>query len=130
MNSYEVAESYIARGRWQIDAEAGTITGSRGRELVNTNSDGYRMAKVSGGGRRRQVYQHIVIWRHVHGPVPEGMEIDHVNFVRDDNRIENLAARSHRENVSRSAAAGRYAKPTGELSPRWKPRMAGRVKET
>ena len=34
----------------------------------------------------------------INGPIPEGMEIDHINHVKDDNRIENLRLVSHRDN--------------------------------
>ena len=31
-------------------------------------------------------------WQLVNGPIPDGLEIDHINRVRDDNRISNLRA--------------------------------------
>lgn len=33
------------------------------------------------------------------GPIPDGMETDHINHVRDDNRIENLRLVSRIENM-------------------------------
>lgn len=33
---------------------------------------------------------HRVIWEMVNGKIPEGMQIDHINHVRTDNRINNL----------------------------------------
>lgn len=33
---------------------------------------------------------HRVIWTMVNGPIPEGMQIDHINMVKHDNRISNL----------------------------------------
>ena len=51
-----------------------------------TLNKGYRMILVDG----RLVYEHRVIWEKVHGPIPEGMHIHHVNEDRLDNRIENL----------------------------------------
>lgn len=35
-------------------------------------------------------FAHRVIWEMHNGEVPEGMEIDHINGVKHDNRIENL----------------------------------------
>jgi len=36
------------------------------------------------------VYMHIWIWEQIFGPVPVGYEIDHINGVRTDNRLNNL----------------------------------------
>jgi len=33
---------------------------------------------------------HRLIWIYHNGPIPEGMQIDHINHDRQDNRIENL----------------------------------------
>jgi hypothetical protein len=39
---------------------------------------------------RRQKFEHVIVWDAHHGPVPDGMEIHHVNGDKLDNRIENL----------------------------------------
>lgn len=44
------------------------------------------------------VMAHRAIWEAVNGPIPDGMEIDHINMIRDDNRIENLRLVTLREN--------------------------------
>ena len=41
---------------------------------------------------------HRVIWKMHNGPIPDGMEIDHINHDRLDNRIENLRIVSRQEN--------------------------------
>ena len=41
---------------------------------------------------------HVVIWEMHYGPVTPGMEIDHKNNIRDDNRIENLQELTHGDN--------------------------------
>lgn len=38
----------------------------------------------------KMTFAHRVIWEMHNGEVPEGMEIDHINGVKHDNRIENL----------------------------------------
>lgn len=53
---------------------------------------------------RVQYAAHRVIWEMFNGEIPEGMEIDHINHIRDDNRIENLrlvSKKSNMENKSR-----------------------------
>lgn len=38
----------------------------------------------------KMTFAHRVIWEMHNGAVPEGMEIDHINGIKHDNRIENL----------------------------------------
>ena len=36
------------------------------------------------------VYMHVWIWEQIFGPIPEGWEVDHINHIKTDNRIDNL----------------------------------------
>lgn len=50
---------------------------------------------------------HRVIWEMFNGPIPEGMEVDHIKEIREtggiaDNRIENLQLLSPAENKRKS----------------------------
>ena len=47
---------------------------------------GYIIVKVT----QKSLKVHRVIWEMHNGPIPKGMTIDHINHIRDDNRIENL----------------------------------------
>lgn len=49
---------------------------------------GYRQVRIGGVS----YYEHRIVWMMHHGEIPEGIEIDHENRIRDDNRIENLRA--------------------------------------
>lgn len=42
---------------------------------------------------------HRLIWTLFNGEIPEKMEIDHINRITDDNRIENLRCVSHKINM-------------------------------
>ena len=64
-------------------------------------------------GRQTQTYrqigihniryvEHRLIWSWHHGPIPEGMVVDHVNDCKTDNRIENLQLLTDRENVAKN----------------------------
>lgn len=44
--------------------------------------------------------EHKVIWEMHNGSIPDGMVIDHINHVTDDNRIENLRLASKSGNAS------------------------------
>ena len=72
--------------RTKVGDEAGTPT-----------SNGYIKVRCKEGN----FYAHRIIWEMHNGPIPNGMEIDHINRVRDDNRIENLQLITHKQNLGR-----------------------------
>lgn len=65
-----------------------------GHNAGTVRPDGY--LQVSLFGKTQLV--HRVIWEMHNGPIPDGMEIDHINHDRLDNRIENLRIVSRQEN--------------------------------
>lgn len=98
---------------WKIDILAGrgdgyirTPQGSR----ADTHLDADGRPRVSFGealGKCRQMGAHRVIWEMFNGPIPEGMEVDHIKEIREtggiaDNRIENLQLLSPAENKRKS----------------------------
>ncbi len=46
----------------------------------------------------KNVRMHRYLWEAINGPIPEGMEIDHISGNRSDNRLENLRLVTRREN--------------------------------
>ena len=55
-------------------------------------------------GRRRR--HHHAVWEEANGPLPEGYEIDHINGVRSDNRLENLRLVTRQENMRNAKVYG------------------------
>ena len=41
-------------------------------------------------------------WELIYGEIPTGLEIDHINRIRDDNRIINLRLLTRKENLKRA----------------------------
>jgi len=46
------------------------------------------------------VLLHRLIWETFNGEIPENMCIDHINTIRDDNRLENLRVVTRQENMN------------------------------
>ena len=72
--------------RWTNDGDL--------KPLTSKNHLGYYQVSIN----RKPKRWHSLIWEHFNGPIPTGMDIDHINNVRNDNRIENLQLLSHKEN--------------------------------
>ena len=45
---------------------------------------------------------HRIVYETFCGEIPEGFEIDHINAVRDDNRLENLQLLTHLDNMRKA----------------------------
>jgi hypothetical protein len=60
---------------------------------------GYARFTLSSNGQRRIISAHKLVWEAFRGPVPEGMHINHINGVKDDNRLENLELATPSENM-------------------------------
>lgn len=92
-----------------VDPRRGVVYGRAGTPVGGLCSDGYVRL---GGGRNGYQYAHRLIWETVHGEIEPGLEIDHLNGRKDDNRIRNLEAVTRAENVRRAVANG--LAPVGE----------------
>ena len=64
------------------------------------DSCGYRQCMLSGLEKRKSVMVHRVVMASFFGP--SDLEVDHINHIRDDNRLENLRYVTHKENVRHS----------------------------
>lgn len=99
-----------------VDLEDGIAYGRRWEPLGWTNRDGYVVVdrRCLDDGRATSV--HRLVWEAMHGPIPEGMEINHLNGVKDDNRITNLEMVTRPENLQHAYQLG-LASNRGERHP-------------
>lgn len=69
------------------DPECRAFLRRKGKEVGSLRSDGYHQIYFRG---RSCALAHQIVWELHHGPIPEGMWIDHIDGNRSDSRIENL----------------------------------------
>lgn len=65
---------------------------------VARDRDGYKLAKIRIDNKAYMRKTHRLIYTYHYGEIPQGLQIDHINRIKDDNRIENLRAVTTREN--------------------------------
>lgn len=66
------------------------------------NSTGYYLVTRRIAGVQYRTGAHRLVWYHHHGDIPRGMEVNHINGNRADNRPENLELTTHAENILHS----------------------------
>jgi hypothetical protein len=72
-----------------------------GKEIGNKpNANGYCTVSVKARKRSKTVGRYRLIWEAFNGKIPIGFEIDHINRVRNDDRLENLRCVTHKENMN------------------------------
>lgn len=83
--------------------ETGQVFGVRGKEMIN-KLNGYICIGIQHNNNQYKILAHQFIWYVVKGEIVEF--IDHINGVRDDNRISNLRSVTKQENSFNTKAKG------------------------
>ena len=83
----------------KYNSETGDLIDDEGKVLTYVCSTfGYKMYNPKGTVNRSPKRAHRIIWEMLRGSIPKGMQIDHINGNKQDNRIENLRLATNREN--------------------------------
>ena len=64
---------------------------------LNTDKDGYLTLKIS-KPKSSRVKVHRLVYETFVDEIPQGYQIDHINTIKDDNRVENLRVVTPKEN--------------------------------
>lgn len=108
----------LARQIWNYNPDTGEFSlkekrgrGVAGAPITTEFKSGYRILKHRG----RQYYAHRVAWLMVFGDWPVN-EIDHINGVRNDNRLINLRDVTAQFNLFKSKLSTKKSKRSGASS--------------
>lgn len=83
-------------------------TGKRKVMKNHRTKRGYEQVKLFLNGKYKLLSVHRLVWEAFNGPIPEGMQIDHINGVNNDNRLCNLRVVTPKENVNNPVTRVRY----------------------
>jgi hypothetical protein len=80
----------------------GNVYNENGYQIkLYEHTDGYLQFKPYYDGKPHNKYAHRMVWEYYNGEIPEGMQIDHINDDRADNRLENLRLSTNKSNIRR-----------------------------
>lgn len=82
-----------------VDTDTGEVYS---RRIGYTKKSYYQVYLAKGVTQQ----SHRFIWEAVHGPIPEGMQINHINGVKTDNRLVNLECVTPSGNRQHALATG------------------------
>ena len=66
----------------------------------STNDRGYKYYRLYKDGKVFNIRTNRLYYECINGDIPDGMEIDHINNIREDNSPSNLRAVSHTDNMN------------------------------
>lgn len=114
--NYQIARDFVAAGKWRVDAERGYLIGVRGKPMARVSGSGYVQVSFRDPDDytvQRFVVAHRVIWEAVRGPLGAGLEINHINGNKTDNRLVNLEAVTPSQNTLHANRTGLRVAPRG-----------------
>ena len=82
-------------GMWFWNTESGGRNASPvGEPQEGYGDKGYRRLWIKG----KHIRMHRLVYETFIGEIPDGMQVDHINGIRHDNRLENLRLATHQTN--------------------------------
>ena len=67
---------------------------------LQINSYGYYRVALCKNSIQKSYYVHRLVFEAFNGQIPENMQVNHINEVKTDNRLENLNLMTHKENCN------------------------------
>lgn len=73
----------------------------------DTDRYGYNLVKLSKNGHKKGYGVHRLEYEAFYGEIPKGMQVNHINEIKSDNRLENLNLMTPKENCNWGTAIQR-----------------------
>lgn len=74
-------------------------TGKRKIRKLGTTRDGYNIVELWLNGENKTYLVHRLVWIAFNGPIPEGMEVNHISEDKTDSSLSNLNLLSKSQNI-------------------------------
>lgn len=72
--------------------------------------NGYYQVELWKNSIEKKCYIHRLVWLAFNGPIPENMQVNHINEIKSDNRLLNLNLMTAKENSNWGTGIERHAK--------------------
>lgn len=103
-------QKLLADGVIKVDFSTGHVFSTKSntpeRPLGAKTRKGYIRLCVSLDGVQFHGLAHRIVWIAAHGLIPAGMQVDHLDAIKNNNRLSNLSLVSQAENMRRAALMG------------------------
>jgi hypothetical protein len=111
---YEVSHTGKVNGIDRMVVSKKGLSRKKSREIkTRVNNDGYIEVRLSKNGKTTTTFIHILIAKaFIPNPLSKS-EVNHINGIKADNRIENLEWSTHSENIKHAYKMG-LLKPIGK----------------
>lgn len=95
---YQVSNLGRVKSLERIDA-----LGHRLKEKIlkpQLNSNGYYKVVLCKNSIKKKYFVHRLVYEAFNGQIPEGLQVNHINEIKTDNRLENLNLMTAKENMN------------------------------
>lgn len=115
MTCSEFVKLMKERGISYNEKSGGFLTAKK-KIAGKTTRNGYRTLTLQKNNVNYTFCEHRCVWTWFNGEIPDRMEINHKDFDRSNNKIENLEIVTHSENMEHVKNAGRMHVARGQIN--------------